>query len=92
MLRAFMEPSGQAKALSTMKLEAPQLTTEPAPLLNVNNARQFLGGISRSGLYNLLQIGEIKGVSLRAKGQVRGRRMILRESLEDYVKRISETA
>jgi hypothetical protein len=65
-----------------------QPTTEPAPLTSIKESQRFLGGVARSTLYHLLELGEIKSVSLRARGNIRGRRMILRESLEDYVERL----
>lgn len=73
-----------------MRASTQQTTTEPPAFLSVKDAQRYLGGIGRTTLYYLLKKGEIKGTHIRVRGNIRGRRMVLRESLEDYVKRISE--
>jgi excisionase family DNA binding protein len=50
--------------------------------LPINAAADYLG-IGRSSVYNLLAEGLIKSV------QIRGRRIVLRASLDDYLKKLS---
>jgi len=42
-------------------------------------------GLGRSYLYNLLADGAIKGVSLRKRGQVKGKRLWNVDSIRDYL-------
>lgn len=62
-------------------------TTRP-PLVSVKETQRQLGGIARSTVYLLLERGELRSCHIRARGNLRGRHMILAESIEDYVKRL----
>lgn len=60
------------------------LTTEPPIFLSVGQASKLVS-ISRTGLYALITSGAVKSHSVRVAGNVRGRRLIHRESLLKYV-------
>jgi hypothetical protein len=45
-----------------------------------------LSGLRRSQLYELVSDGLIKSVSLRRRGKVRGTRLIVADSLRDYLR------
>ena len=49
-------------------------------------------GIKRTLAYNLLGTGEIKGVSLRRRGQTRGKRLFVVDSVRAYLTAAMETA
>lgn len=57
---------------------APQFLRIPGALL--------YSGLSRSHLYRLLKAGRIKSSSLKAKGALRGVRLIHRESLDEFIR------
>jgi hypothetical protein len=52
--------------------------------LKVNDATKIFG-IGRSRLYELISEGRIKTASLRARGNVKGRRLISYDSLAEYI-------
>ncbi len=47
-------------------------------------------GISRTKLYELISDGDIKSVSLRKRGQVRGTRLISYDSMCDYLNNLAD--
>ena len=49
-------------------------------------------GMSRAKLYQLMAEGQIKSISVRRKGRVRGLRMILAESLDHFLASFEEEA
>lgn len=51
---------------------------------------QTLEGLRRGALYCLWRDGEIETVSVRRKGHTRGRRLIVAESLRNYLRRLRE--
>ena len=55
-------------------------------LYTIDSARELLGGLARSYLYELLARGVIRSV------KVGRRRMIARQDLEEYVERLREGA
>lgn len=70
----------------------PQLTTERPGLVSIKDTMRKLGGIARSTVYVLIANGDIRSVQLRARGNIRGRRMVLTESIEDYLERLKASA
>lgn len=66
-----------------------QSTSTRPQLASIKEAQRLLGGIARSTVYLLLEQGALRSVHIRARGNLRGRRMILTESIEDYVNRLS---
>jgi hypothetical protein len=75
-----------------------QLTTEPITAASVHDP-EFVDvqglrerfGIKRSLGYELLKDGKIRGVSLRRKGQVRGKRLFDVASVRDFLRGNMET-
>ena len=67
----------------------PTTTTDAPSLACIQETRRLLGGIGRSTVYELLANGELRSVHIRTRGKLRGRRMILTESIQDYVKRLT---
>ncbi len=59
-------------------------TTEPARYLRVEQCTNTYG-LSRAWLYPLLSNNTVKSVCLRKKGNIRGLRLVLRESLEAFI-------
>jgi hypothetical protein len=57
---------------------APEFYAMPGP-------GQVLEGLRRGALYCLWRDGEIETVSVRRKGKARGRRLIVAESLRNYL-------
>ena len=51
---------------------------------------QVLEGLRRGALYCLWKDGEIETVSVRRKGKTRGRRLIVAQSLRDYLRRLRQ--
>ncbi len=51
---------------------------------------QTLQGLRRGALYSLISDSEIESVSVRRKGHTRGRRLIVAESLRNYLRRLRE--
>lgn len=49
---------------------------------------ETLEGLRRGALYCLWKDGEIETVSVRRKGRTRGRRLIVAQSLRDYLRRL----
>lgn len=49
---------------------------------------QTLQGLRRGALYCLWRDGEIETVSVRRKGHTRGRRLVVAESLKNYLRRL----
>lgn len=73
-------------------MNLPEQSTEQRnlpPLSSIKETQRQLGGIARSTVYLLLERGELRAVHIRARGNLRGRRMVLTESIEDYVKRLT---
>jgi hypothetical protein len=69
-------------------------TTKPIALGNCTDVMpefgrfqdvQRLFGLKRGTLYNLIEEGHIKSVSLRRRGQVKGVRLIYLQSVSDYL-------
>ena len=75
-----------------------ELTTDAAaPSVAQHNEAEFwampspgqaLQGLRRGCLYCLWRDGEIETVSVRRKGHTRGRRLIVAESLRNYLRRL----
>jgi hypothetical protein len=76
-------------------------TTAPVvvPLLAYGNEPEFwampgpgqtLQGLRRGVLYGLWRDGEIQTISVRRKGHSRGRRLIVAESLRNYLRRLQQ--
>jgi hypothetical protein len=61
-------------------------------LVNVRDTQRQLGNIARSTVYTLLNDGELKGVHVGVHGSKKGRRMILQESIDAYVARLTTAA
>lgn len=51
---------------------------------------QVLEGLRRGALYCLWRDGEIETVSVRRKGKARGRRLIVAESLRNYLRSLRQ--
>lgn len=52
--------------------------------------RERLMGMSRGLIYSLICDGEIESISLRRRGRLRGRRLIVADSLRAYLNRLRE--
>jgi len=72
-------------------------TTKPVALGNCTDVMpefgrfqdvQRLFGLKRGTIYNLIEEGHIKSVSLRRRGQVKGVRLIYLQSVSDYLHRL----
>jgi excisionase family DNA binding protein len=66
-------------------------TTEPPVLLTVPQAAKLLCA-GRSYLYELISSGDIKSISLRKRGNVRGKRLVSRESVLAFIQRHLDAA
>jgi len=51
---------------------------------------QVLQGLRRGALYCLWRDGEIETISVRRKGKARGRRLIVAQSLRNYLRRLRD--
>jgi excisionase family DNA binding protein len=56
------------------------VTTAPLEWISVQQASRLFS-IGRSSLYNLINEGKLRSVSLRIRGNIRGKRLISAESL-----------
>lgn len=74
-------------------------TTEVAPAIAQQSEPEFwampgpgqtLQGLRRGALYSLIRDREIESVSVRRKNHTRGRRLIVAESLRNYLRRLRE--
>ncbi|OVE76762.1 hypothetical protein BVX97_00495 [bacterium E08(2017)] len=54
-----------------------------------NGEREYHSGLSRGMLYELIKEGEIRSVSLKKPGHIRGCRLIWLPSLMDYLKKVA---
>ena len=66
-----------------------KVKTTPAQVVNpefVNiHGMESMFGIKRGLAYNLMESGDIKGVSLRRRGQNRGKRLFVVDSVRAYL-------
>lgn len=67
----------------------PVTTTDTPRLASIPETRRLLGGISRSSIYLLMERNELRSVHIRTRGNLRGRRMILVESIDNYVNQLA---
>ncbi len=72
-----------AVAPSVAQQSEPEFWAMPGP-------GQTLEGLRRGCLYSLISDREIESVSVRRKGHTRGRRLIVAESLRNYLRRLRE--
>jgi hypothetical protein len=75
---------------------APEIAPIPAQSSNepefyaMPGPGQVLEGLRRGALYCLWRDGEIETVSVRRRGKTRGRRLIVAESLRNYLRRLRQ--
>jgi hypothetical protein len=62
-----------------------ELTILTPKYLQVASATSY-SGLSRAKLYELMAEGQIRSISVRQKGRIRGRRLISVESLDAFLK------
>ena len=69
-----------------------QYKIEPNEFLPMPGAGQTCpySGLRRGALYCLWRDGEIETVSVRRRGKTRGRRLIVAESLRNYLRRLRQ--
>ena len=66
------------------EFRAVQIIPVKPALASTEHARKYLGGISRAGLYNLLDANELQSV------KIGGRRMVLVDSMDALIARNRE--
>jgi len=64
---------------------------EEGDLLTIAQARRILP-LSKASLHRLADAGELLAIRARVSGRARGRRLFLRSSIDDYVRRQIEEA
>ena len=67
-----------------------QETANPNPEFVDSHGLYSMFGIKRSLAYQLLGDGRIKGVSLRRRGQLKGKRLFLVDSVRNYLTQTME--
>ena len=74
--------------LTTAPIAAPNNVALQPEFLRLPGAGQKcpLTGLRRSQIYNLINEGKIKSISLRKRGQQRGTRLIVADSLLSYLR------
>jgi hypothetical protein len=65
------------------------ITTLPVKWLRLPAACAY-SGMSRAKLYQLMAEGQIKGISVRKKGNLRGLRLISAESIDAFLQSFAE--
>jgi hypothetical protein len=67
-----------------------QRSNEPVEFYAMPGPGQVLEGLRRGALYALWRDGEIETISVRRKGKSRGRRLVVGESLRNYLRRLRQ--
>jgi len=79
----------QHAAFRPVSTEAPKAAEKPdAEFVSLPGPgkRCPISGLSRSTLYQLASLGKIRMISLRRKGNLRGRRLVVVESVRQYLR------
>jgi hypothetical protein len=77
--------TGGQSGFSTAPVTAAQVSAADAEWLDSPGVERVYS-IKRSLLYELASLGLIRGVSLRRKGQVKGKRLWHSQSIRDYLR------
>ena len=75
--------SAPVAPVAGQQLNEPEFYAMPGP-------GQVLEGLRRGALYCLWHDGEIETIAVRRKGKTRGRRLIVAESLKNYLRHLRQ--
>jgi excisionase family DNA binding protein len=69
--------------ISEDALHNPKALNVPPALFSINSTHEYLGGVTRSAVYDLINLRKIKIVKLGSRA------LVVRSSLDDYIASIA---